>query len=85
MTCESSPTAGVTVTDAAFVVVQFRVTKLPVLTVHDVALDDREVERTKRIVERVWNAIQSEHYYPNPSPMNCGSCPFSGPCRAWNG
>lgn len=60
-------------------------TKLPVLTLHDVPLDDREVERTKTIVERVWNAIQSEHYYPNPSPLNCGSCPFRQPCRAWRG
>jgi putative RecB family exonuclease len=60
-------------------------TKLPVLTVHDVALDDHEVDRTKRIVERVWNAIQSEHYYPNPSPLTCGSCPFRQPCRAWQG
>ena len=60
-------------------------TKLPVLTVHDVPLDPHEVERTKKIVERVWQAIQSGNYYPNPTPINCGSCPFRAPCRAWTG
>src|ERR1700722_17612563 len=50
-------------------------TKLPVLQVHDVLIDVREIMRTKKTVERVWQAIQSGNYYPNPSPMNCGTCP----------
>jgi CRISPR/Cas system-associated exonuclease Cas4 (RecB family) len=60
-------------------------TKLPTLTVHDVPLDMQEVERTKRTVERVWQAMQAEHFYPNPSPLNCVSCPYREPCRRWAG
>ncbi len=60
-------------------------TKVPVLTVHDVPLDPHQVERTKRIVENIWRAIEGGHIFPNPSPMNCGTCPFRAPCRAWTG
>lgn len=60
-------------------------TKVPVLTVHDVPLDDLQVDRTKRTVERIWRAIEGGHFYPNPSPINCSSCPFRGPCRDWTG
>jgi putative RecB family exonuclease len=60
-------------------------TKTPELTVHDVPVDEQRVARTKRTVERIWQAIQSANYYPNPSPLNCGSCPYRGPCRAWTG
>lgn len=44
-----------------------------------------QVDRTKRIVERVWNAINNEHFYPAPSAMNCPGCPFKTTCRAWPG
>jgi CRISPR/Cas system-associated exonuclease Cas4 (RecB family) len=60
-------------------------TKTPVLQVHEVPCDVRDVLRTKKTVERVWQAIRSGHFYPNPSPMNCGSCPYRKPCRAWTG
>ena len=40
-------------------------TKVPELTVHDVPLDPQQVERTKKVVEQVWQAIQAGHYYPN--------------------
>ena len=56
-------------------------TKVRVLAVHDVPLDAQQVKRTKRTVERIWQAIQSGYFYPNPSPLSCGSCP----CRAWTG
>jgi RecB family exonuclease len=39
-------------------------TKVPVLTIHDVPLDPQQVERTKKIVERVWQAIQAGYFYP---------------------
>lgn len=42
-----------------------------------------QVDRAKRIVEGVWRAIDAEHFYPSPSPLNCGGCPFREPCRAW--
>jgi RecB family exonuclease len=44
-----------------------------------------QIERTKRMVERVWRAIEAEHFYPVPSPMNCAGCPFREPCRRWPG
>ena len=34
-------------------------TKVPELTVHDVPHDPQQVERTKKIVEQVWQAIQA--------------------------
>jgi hypothetical protein len=60
-------------------------TKTPKFTVHEVRNDPREVARFMRIVERVWQAIQSGHFYPNPSPFTCGSCSYRGPCRQWTG
>lgn len=57
--------------------------KAPSLTLHAVAFNRHSVERTKRIIQRVWRAIESRHYYPNPSPMQCPTCPYRDPCRAW--
>lgn len=50
---------------------------------HSAAADPLRVDRIKRIVERVWRAIEAEHFYPAPSTMNCGGCPFRDPCRKW--
>ncbi|HEX4143085.1 MAG TPA: PD-(D/E)XK nuclease family protein [Pirellulales bacterium] len=60
-------------------------TKQPTLDVHEVASDRRQIDRMKRIVERVWRAISNRHFYPAPSAANCGGCPFRAPCRAWRG
>jgi CRISPR/Cas system-associated exonuclease Cas4 (RecB family) len=60
-------------------------TKVPSVTRHPVAYDPRQVERTKRVVERIWRAIQGGHFYPAPSPMQCPSCPFRAPCAQWKG
>jgi putative RecB family exonuclease len=60
-------------------------TKVPQFTVHDVPLDVQQVERTKRTVEQIWEAIQSGHFYPVPSPLNCSSCSYREPCRRWAG
>jgi hypothetical protein len=60
-------------------------TKVPVLTVHDVPHEAQHVERTKKTVERVWHAIEAGHFYPNPSPATCGTCPYRSPCRRWVG
>src|SRR5437879_4668358 len=59
--------------------------QVPVITLHHVPRDSQQVERTKRTVERVWHAIEGGHFYPSPSPMQCPSCPYRGPCRAWTG
>ena len=43
----------------------------------------QQADRMKRVVERVWDAIEAQHFYPSPSPMGCAGCPFRGPCQAW--
>ena len=60
-------------------------TKQPAITAHTVAFDASRVERTKRVVEHVWEAIQSGTFYPAPSMMNCPTCPFREECRSWCG
>jgi putative RecB family exonuclease len=57
--------------------------KEPVVDVHELPVVPQRVDRTKRIVERVWKAIEAGLYYPAPSPMQCPSCPYREPCRAW--
>jgi putative RecB family exonuclease len=68
--------------------VQFAVltkTKTPEVLTYPVDVDPRQIERTKRVVERVWRGIESQHFYPRPSPIECPSCPFRRACEAWQG
>lgn len=58
-------------------------TKEPIVDVHELPVESQRVDRTKRIVEQVWRAIEAGHFYPTPSAMNCGGCPFRRPCREW--
>ena len=60
-------------------------TKTPTVDLHEVPVDVKQVDRTKRIVERVWRTIEAQHFYPAPSPMQCPGCSFRVPCRAWGG
>lgn len=60
-------------------------TKTPVVERHPVHLDTRRIARTKQVIQQVWRAIEAEHFYPAPSPFNCPTCPFRGPCRQWLG
>src|SRR5262249_21407601 len=60
-------------------------TKQPELAIHPVALDVHQLKRTKKIVERIWLAIQAGHFYPAPSALNCATCPYRRPCRDWIG
>jgi CRISPR/Cas system-associated exonuclease Cas4 (RecB family) len=60
-------------------------TKAPELVLHPIEADAQQVERAKRVVDRVWQAIQGGHFYPNPSPLNCPTCPYREPCVAWTG
>jgi putative RecB family exonuclease len=52
---------------------------------HATPVDPLRVSRIKRVVERVWRSIQAEHFYPAPSQMNCGGCPYRDACRKWPG
>lgn len=60
-------------------------TKTPSIDRHEVDFDEARIARTRKMVERVWSGIESELFYPAPSPMNCGGCPFREPCRNWTG
>jgi putative RecB family exonuclease len=58
----------------------------------DVAIDRHlmpiapaQVVRTKRVVEKVWQAIEAGCFYPAPSALNCPGCPYREQCRAWPG
>lgn len=57
----------------------------PSVDLHEVPVDQKQITRTKRIVERVWRAIEAKSYYPAPSQMNCAGCSFRTPCREWAG
>lgn len=60
-------------------------TKPVAIDQHLATVDSQRIERTKRMVQRVWQAIDSGHFYPSPSPMACPSCPFQDPCHQWRG
>ncbi|MCH8195609.1 MAG: PD-(D/E)XK nuclease family protein [Chloroflexi bacterium] len=60
-------------------------TKSPSIETYTVAVDQQRVDRSRKTVERVWRAIESENFYPSPSMMNCPSCPFRSPCEQWKG
>jgi putative RecB family exonuclease len=57
--------------------------RIPDLTVHPVTAAPERVDRTRTVVRRLWQAIESQNFYPNPSPLQCPTCPFREPCRAW--
>ncbi len=60
-------------------------TRSPGIAVHPVELDPHQLGRIQRIMIQVWQAMQTGHVYPNPSAMNCATCPFQQACRAWRG
>ena len=37
------------------------------------------------VIVFIFFAIEAEHFYPSPSPLNCPGCPYRKPCRAWRG
>ena len=60
-------------------------TKTVSIEQHLLPVIPQQADRMKRVVERVWNAIDAQHFYPSPSPMSCGGCPFREPCQKWPG
>jgi putative RecB family exonuclease len=57
-------------------------TAKPELVNHPVRIDDDDRRRFVKIVTRVWKAIQSSIFYPNPSYL-CGSCGYQEHCNEW--
>jgi CRISPR/Cas system-associated exonuclease Cas4 (RecB family) len=60
-------------------------TKTPTVEAYTVTCDPSRVERTKRVLQRTWQAILTGRPYPAPSPMTCGGCSFREQCRQWRG
>lgn len=58
-------------------------TKTPCVERHEVDAGEQQVAQMQKVVEQVWRAIESESFYPTPSPLACASCPFQEPCRKW--
>jgi putative RecB family exonuclease len=59
--------------------------KEPVVEEHVREVKPGAVKRTLVAVERVWRAIEGQHFYPAPSTMNCSGCGYRAACRAWAG
>jgi putative RecB family exonuclease len=57
--------------------------KEPMVDRHVLPVIQARADRTKRMVEEVWRAIDAGHFYPAPSAMNCPSCPYRQQCRSW--
>ena len=60
-------------------------TRDPKVQLLETPFDEGKLHRTKRIFETVWSAIQSGHFYPSPSPMQCPTCGYRTQCEAWRG
>ncbi|MDA0660786.1 MAG: PD-(D/E)XK nuclease family protein [Planctomycetota bacterium] len=59
--------------------------KTPKVQLLEASFDESKLDRTKRVFENVWSAIQSGHFYPSPSPMQCPGCGYRNQCAAWLG
>lgn len=57
--------------------------RTPCVERHEVVAGEPQVARMQGTVRNVWRAIESENFYPTPSPLACASCPFQAPCRSW--
>lgn len=59
--------------------------KVPELRLHEVPSDPRRIRRATRVAANIWRAMRMGVVFPNPSPMNCPTCPYRAPCREWQG
>ena len=59
--------------------------KMPKVQLLETEFDENRLNRTKRVFESVWSAIQTGHFYPAPSPMQCPGCGYRKQCSAWSG
>ena len=58
-------------------------TKDPKVQLLEATFDKSKLDRTKRVFQNVWSAIQAGHFYPAPSPMQCTGCGYRKQCTAW--
>ncbi|MFC1833953.1 RecB family exonuclease [Thermodesulfobacteriota bacterium] len=57
-------------------------TSKPALVSYPVQIEDRDRDRFRKTLTRVWKAIQASVFYPNPSYM-CSSCGYQSKCKEW--
>jgi hypothetical protein len=57
----------------------------PDFTLRSVVNHAEQVNRIRRIVQRVWIALQSNHFDFTPLSINCPTCPCRAACKAWQG
>ncbi len=57
-------------------------TAKPEFVDYPVRIDEDDRRRFLKIITRVWKAIQSSIFYPNPSYL-CASCGYQGHCKEW--
>lgn len=58
-------------------------TKEPKIGVIPVELDPLRVERSKKILRSVFDAMMTGLTYPAPSPLACSTCGYRKRCDAW--
>lgn len=54
--------------------------KAPQVQILPVPTDPTRVQAMTETALQTWSAIQAANFYPNPSPMNCSTCPFKSRC-----
>lgn len=59
--------------------------KSPKVQLLEANFDQSKLDRTKLVFENVWSAIQTGHFYPSPSPIQCPGCGYRKQCAAWQG
>jgi putative RecB family exonuclease len=59
--------------------------KTPQVQILPVPTDASRVAAMKDMALTTWRAIHDGNFYPNPSPMNCSTCPFKSRCPAMGG
>ena len=54
--------------------------KKPVVQLFPIQADANRIAGLKESVTQIWQAIQTQNFYANPSPQNCATCPFRSRC-----
>ena len=60
-------------------------TKEPCVELRTIDPDPQRIARIRRLIQNVWNGIQSGNFYPVPSAINCPTCRYRDRCSRWSG
>jgi CRISPR/Cas system-associated exonuclease Cas4 (RecB family) len=59
--------------------------KKPRAELIDVPVESNRLEHVAETIRKVWSAVRTGTFYPNPSPMNCATCSHKSQCPAHTG